>query len=63
MDDGDATENLVQGGNHTAFNSPISKGDSPIIYPGSGKDDNVADRNSPMRGDNSPIDRKEQGTA
>lgn len=59
----DIAENLVKQGNHSLFNSPITKGNSPITPLDGGRDDNVADSNSPMSGNNSPIDRKEQGTA
>jgi len=49
-------KSLIKWGNYSVFNSPIT-------YLGGSRDDNVADSNSPMRGNNSPINRKEQGTA
>lgn len=63
IDNENVAETPVKQGNHCVFNSPITKGNSPITPLGGGRDDNVADSNSPMSGNNSPIDRKEQGTA
>ena len=62
-DNEDVAKNLVKQGNHSVFNSPITKGNSPITPLGGGRDDNDTDSNSPMRGTNSSTDRKEQGTA
>lgn len=63
MDNGDVAEDLIKWGYYYVFNSPTTKGNSPITHLGGSRDDNVADSNSPMRGNNSPIDRKEQGAA
>jgi hypothetical protein len=58
MDNGEAVEKPIKGGNHAAFNSPMTKDNSPMIHFYGGKNDNVADNNSLMERDNSPIDSK-----
>ncbi len=48
-------ETLFNSGNHSLFNSLITKDNSPITHLDGDKDDNIADGNSPIERDNSPI--------
>lgn len=56
MNDEDVAESLLKWDNHSVFNSPITKSNSPTTYLGGGNDDDiVAYINSPISDILSPI--------